>query len=82
MGLLQVCPMPALVEIPVDIAVTLAGIPRHLLFSGEGIPGIWKDVKSLPRRTWNNIKGTGTYVLGKPLVHTKLKDVDPSILGE
>ena len=82
MGLLQVCPMPGAIDLPFDIAVTVLGIPRHLLTSGEGLPGVWRDVKALPRRAWNDVKGTGTYVLGKPVKDLKLKDFDPAILGE
>ena len=44
MGLLQVCPMPGAIDLPFDIAVTVLGIPRHLLTSGEGLPGVWRDV--------------------------------------
>ena len=74
--------MPGLIDIPFDVAVTVLGIPRHLLTSGEGLRGVWRDAKALPRRVWQDVKGTGTYPLGKPLVHMKLKDFDPAILVE
>lgn len=78
----QVLPMPGLLDIPFDVATTVLSVPRHILFSGRGIPGIWNDVKQLPGRVWQDVKGTGTYPLGKPLIHLKLSDFDPAIMEE
>ena len=74
--------MPGLIDIPFDVATVALGVPRHLLFDGQGIKGIWRDVKNLPGRVWQDVKGAGTYPTGKPLVNLRPRDLDISILEE